>query len=447
MHAIARLAVAAMVMTLCLAPGRTQDAGARLLVVNGPDGKPFATDQFMSAVAGADYLYMYADAEAQKNGVSSLHHLTASGLQTVKFTDGKPALFTSATHVAVGDGLYVRAKSGTGWDQLWWVLADRAVAVTHGDKPLPDARLSLFAAHRPLLLAQGDGHASAWLLDKAGASRLAALPPELASGVNVELFMAGDELLVAVDDGLFGEASARLWRLDGAAFKPVTLGGKPVSVQEVAGRNAGPYLYVGLRVEGRWQTHHYAKGALTALTLPDGRSFDSDIRAMQGLGGGLHFVLSEGRDKPSAAWTARGGKVEPMRAGETQLKSEGMLLVPAGERLVVMATDVGLTSGALWVHDGKDLKPLVGADGKPMQGRQPKAAWLGANFVLKLKDTQTFAEHWYIGRELAVAGAVVAPDGASLTDQNVAMYRGRAQLIFFDSRKPPRAVWRMQFQQ
>lgn len=445
MHAIARLAVAAMVLALCLAPGHAQDAGARLMVVNGPDGKPFATEQFMSAVAGADYLYMYADAEALKNGVSSLHHVAASGLQPVKFTDGKPALFTSATHVAVGDGLYVRAKSGTSWDQLWWVQADKALAVTHGDKPLPDARLSLFAAHRPLLLAQGDGHASAWLLDKAGASRLAALPPELASGVNVELFMAGDELLVAVDDGLFGEASARLLRLDGAAFKPVTLGGKPVSVQEVAGRNAGPDLYVGLRVEGRWRTHHYAKGALTALTLPDGRSFDSDIRAMQGLGGGLHFVLSEGRDKPSAAWTARGGKVEPMRAGELQLKSEGMLLVPAGERLVVMAADVGLTSGSLWVHDGAALRPLAGADGKPVHGRQPQAVWLGANFVLHLKDVETFADQFFTGRNAAVAGLLSGPDGKTLTDQNVSMHRGRGQVYFVDHRPKQRALWRAQF--
>lgn len=445
MHAIARLAAVALALGLCVALGHTQDAGARLHAVNGPDGKPFATEQIFFAVPGADYLYLYADAEAQKNGISSLHHVATSGLQPVKFADGKPAQFTNATHFAVRDGLYVRGKSGSSWDQLWWVQADKAVAVTQGDKPLPDARLSLFAAHRPLLMAQGDGHASAWLLDKAGASRLAALPPDLAGGAYVELFMAGDELLFAVDDGLFGETSAKLMRLDAGAPKAVTLAGKPVAVQELAGRNAGQDLYLGARVEGRWQLLHYAKGALTPLALPDGRTFDADIRAMHSLGGGLHFVLSEGRDKPTAAWSARGGKVEPMRAGESQLKSEGLLLVPAGERLVVLAADVGLTSGRLWVHDGVALKPLAGADGKAVLGRQPQGVWLGANFVLRLKDAETFADQFFTGRDAVVAGALTGPDGKTLTDQNVSLHRGRAQLFFVDHRAKQRALWRAQF--
>lgn len=424
-----------------------QDSSARLVPVPGPDEKPFAPEFPVGNLPGCDYIFTNPDAAAAKADVTGLWLLEKDGVHVVNAADGKPARFEAATHYPVGDGLYVRGRVGKASDALWWVQGRVVLpVVTDGDKPLPSGAITVTASGTPHALVAGAAGAVVYRLEKSAATRAISIAPEIARGGTIEPHAAGAELLVSIDDGLAKPDSVKLHRVQGGELKPVTLQGRPAAFAEMATRAAGESLYVGARVGGQWPLFHHAQGALEPVRMPDGAPLATDIRFTQAFAGALQFDLSEGKDKPSAAWQVRAGVVAPLvTATGEHLKSKGISVMPMGDNMLVMAWDEGIRIAHLWMHDGKAARPLTWADGKQVAGRQPFVAWQGANFVLRLKDVETWEEMVYVGRDLKVTGPLAMAGGEPMTDQSFAICRGRAGVFLIDFRGKTWGVFRPTF--
>lgn len=424
-----------------------QDAPARLAPVPGPDEKPFAPEFPVGNLPGCDYIFTNPDADAAKAGLTGLWLLEKEALREVKTPDGKPARFEAANHYPVGEGLYVRGRAGKGADALWWVQGRVALPVVmDGDKPLPSGLITMTASGTPHALVAGALGAVVYRLEKSAATRVVSIGPDVAKANTIELHAAGADLLVSLDDGLAKPESIKLHRVQGGELKPVTVNGVPAAFGEMASRAAGEHLYVGARVAGQWLLFHHVQGALAPVLMPDGKPLATDIRFAQAFAGALQFDLSEGKDKPSAAWQVRAGVVTPLTTATGEpIKSKGITIMPMGDDMLVMAWDEGISVAHLWVHDGKAARPLTWADGKQVAGRQPFVAWQGTSFVLRLKDVETWEEKFYVGRDLKVTGPLAMAGGEPMTDQSFAICRGRTGVFLIDFRGKTYGVFRPTF--
>jgi len=446
MQSAFRLAVLALAVSLVVNSTAAQDASSRLSPVHGPDDKPFAPEFPVGNLSGSDYLFTNPDAAAAKADITSLWKLQAEGLRQVKTNDGKPALFEAASHFTVGDGLYLRGRVSKGVDALWWVEALVATPVLSGeDKPLPSGELTIFASGAPHLLVKGKSGCTGWRLEKARATRVISFD-EVAAVNTILLHAGGEELLASIDDGMGTAESVKLHRVVEGQLKPALIGNKPAIAQEFVSRGADGGLYIGARNEKQWPLFRVTQGVLKPVVMPDGKPVDSDIRFMSVFMGALQFDFREAKEKPCTAWQVRGLAADALKtsAGE-QVASSLLSVMPMGEHMLVMAWDEGMSIASLWVHDGKAARPITWADGKQVQGRRPFVAWQDTNFVLRIKDLETWEEKYYTGRDGKVRGPLLDAKGEQLTDQEYATCRSRTGLYMIDFRGKTYGVFRPAF--